>query len=162
MSFAKAVAFVLVEETDELTDNPADPGGLTKYGIALKRHPELTAEDIRAMTPERAAQIYAGAQYWEAVRGDELPDYLHVVMLDTAVVQGAAIAIRSLQTALYLKEDGVLGPRTLAVAKGSVPKLILSRFTAARILHYSRDKTWNIDALGWSTRAVAAVVESLT
>ena len=54
--FQLALAFTLKQEGG-LVDNPADPGGLTNYGIALNVHPELTADDIRTMTPERAAAI---------------------------------------------------------------------------------------------------------
>lgn len=160
MSFANAVAFVLARETGKLTENPNDPGGLTRWGIALARHPELTADQIRNMTQEGAAQIYAGPQYWDAIDGDRLPDYLHTPMLDSAVVQGPEVAIRSLQSALYVPVDGAIGDHTLAAAAAGVPKEVLARFTAARIHHFSLNSNWVANEDGWTTRAAWAALEA--
>ena len=38
-----------------LVDHPADPGGLTNWGISQRSYP---GEDIRGMTVERARLIY--------------------------------------------------------------------------------------------------------
>lgn len=88
--FQIAVALVLKHEGG-LVDDPNDPGGLTNFGIALNRHPELTADDIRNMTKERAAEIYQ-QQYWSAAMEQEPDQRMGNAMLDTAVNQGPAIA----------------------------------------------------------------------
>lgn len=159
MSFEHAVAFVLRQEGG-LHDDPSDPGGLTAYGIALARHPELTADDIRRMTPEGARAIYA-AQYWPAVHGDELPEYLQLPMLDAAVVQGPPHACRFLQAALYVMPlDGILGPATLGSVRRADPMTTLSAFTAERIAHLVSLPDYARFGKGWIRRAVRAALES--
>ena len=160
MSFQRAVAFVLARETGTLTQDPNDPGGLTRWGIALARHPELTADDIRNMTPQRAADIYHGPQYWGAVKGDQLPERLQLPMLDTAVVEGPREAIRCLQRALFVRDDGVLGPETLNAAARANADPVIQRFCAERIWTLSQLKTWSRDAVGWSARIVASAMET--
>ncbi|MGH8299473.1 MAG: glycosyl hydrolase 108 family protein, partial [Steroidobacteraceae bacterium] len=101
MSFDRAASFVLAREGGTLTDDPKDPGGLSRYGIALARHPELKADDIRAMTPERARAIYF-SDYWMKVSGDQWPDAYSVSILDAAILQGPETAVRFAQAALYV------------------------------------------------------------
>ena len=48
-TFDRAVHFVLAQEGG-LVDDPADPGGLTHFGIALAEHPHMSAEQIRSLT----------------------------------------------------------------------------------------------------------------
>jgi lysozyme family protein len=160
VSFARAVAFVLAHEGSELTENEADPGGLTRYGIALKRHPELTAADIRAMTAQRAAQIYEGPQYFGAIKGYQLPDALQLPMLDAAVMSGPGEAIRWLQRALYVRDDGDLGPETLNAAAHASVVPVIQRFCAERLYTLSTLPNWAPNAVGWSTRVIASAMES--
>jgi lysozyme family protein len=88
--FNTAVSLVLKHEGG-LVDNPSDPGGLTNYGIALNRHPELTADDIRNMTVDRAKAIYQ-KQYWTAAMEQEPDQRMANALLDTAVNQGPSVA----------------------------------------------------------------------
>ena len=43
------------EGSDTITDDPRDPGGLTRWGISAAAHPGV---DIRNLTRELAAEIY--------------------------------------------------------------------------------------------------------
>ena len=160
MSFSHAVAFVLDREKG-LVDDPADPGGLTNWGIALKRHPELTADEIRNMTQDQAAEIYHGPGYWGAIHGDELPEALELPMLDIAVLEGGTTAVRLLQTALHVLADGRWGPQTAhAAAAADAPELI-EELTAARIVSLAALPNWPHDGKGWTARAVRAAMEAI-
>lgn len=54
--FERALAFCLKwEGGDKITDDPRDPGGLTKFGISQRAYPN---EDIRKLTRGRAAFLY--------------------------------------------------------------------------------------------------------
>jgi lysozyme family protein len=160
MDFAQAVAFVLDKEKG-LVDDPQDPGGLTNWGIALNRHPELTAAQVRAMTPAQAATIYQGPQYWGAIKGDQLPEVLMLPMLDTAVLEGPTAAIHFLQRATRVVIDGVLGPSTLAAANAASPTPLLAAFTAARLFDLASKPGWAHDGMGWAERAAEATIEAL-
>ena len=67
--FDHALSIVLGHEgNDTLTDDPKDPGGLTRWGISQIAHPSV---DVRHLTREGAAAIYR-AEYWEPLQCDEM------------------------------------------------------------------------------------------
>lgn len=160
MTFARAVNFVLQWEGAQLADDPDDPGGLSRYGIALRYHPELTADDIRSMTPERAAQIYHDS-YWSVIHGDDLPDYLQLPALDCCVNPGSGVVVKLLQKAVGVPQDGLIGPGTLTALRIANQHTLLERFTAARIGYWSTRSGWPKYGEGWTARAVAAALEAL-
>ena len=61
--FLVAVEVVLTHEGG-YTNNPADPGGETNYGISKRSYPQL---DIKALTREQAVEIYR-QDWWEKYR----------------------------------------------------------------------------------------------
>ena len=61
--FDRALAAVLDWE-GAVTNDAADPGGLTKYGISQRAYPSL---DIASLTVEQAAVIYH-QDYWLPMR----------------------------------------------------------------------------------------------
>lgn len=162
MSLSRAIAFVLDREKG-LVDDPEDPGGLTNWGIALKRHPELTAAQIRSMTAQQAGEIYAGPQYWGAVHGYQLPDYLSVPMLDGAVLEGPTGVVIALQRALRVTADGTIGAQTLnAASRAADQRGVLEQLGAQRLVRLAVLPTWQHDALGWSARVVRASMEAIS
>ena len=54
MSFDRIIEFTLQEEGGYV-NNPADPGGMTKYGISKRSYPNL---DIANLTIDQAKAIY--------------------------------------------------------------------------------------------------------
>lgn len=163
MSFARAVAFVLLPQNDgqpyHVTEN--DPGGATAFGWALRENPDLTDADLRAMTPQSSAQRFERT-FWVEIKGYQLPEALHVVMLDTAVVEGSPAAIRFLQAALYVSVDGVLGPGTLQAASRANGAATVQRFTGERLFHLSQKYGWLEFGKGWASRAIAAAMEPIS
>lgn len=121
-------------------DDPADPGGATKYGISQRAYP---GEDIANMTLDRAKAIYL-RDYWGPAGCDAVPDALKFDLFDMAVNQGVGSAIKCLQHAVGETEDGVLGPLTLQAAQSAPPMRLLFRFDAARLVHYAEldDARW--------------------
>lgn len=85
--FGSAVSFVLAQEGGYVND-PADPGGETKYGISKRSYPYL---DIASLTVDQAKAIYY-TDYWEASGADRLPMPLALVVFDTAVNTGVGHA----------------------------------------------------------------------
>lgn len=118
--FDRAMAFVLQWEGGESND-PRDPGGLTKFGISAAAHPEVESPLFNL---EDAKRIYR-ERYWDKLHLDELPDPMSLVLFDTAVNLGPPRAALFLQKAINtmcdlaapLAEDGNLGPVTLKAAK---------------------------------------------
>jgi lysozyme family protein len=150
-----AIAFTLKMEGGDVAaeNNPADPGGLTKFGISQKAYPSL---DIPNLTLEDAKKIYR-RDYWEACRCDELPPALAVAVFDTAVNQGTGKAKRLLQIALDVDVDGVIGDKTISAAFHAPPSLV-KKFLAHRMAEYARlmaeNKALLVFAVNWSYRVL--------
>jgi len=95
----QSLAFVLQHEGGYV-NNPADPGGETKWGISKANHP---GEDIKNMTPERASDIYA-SEYWLPAGCDALPFPYCCVVFDTAVLHGVGKAVYWLRQADNIRQ----------------------------------------------------------
>ena len=63
------------------SNDPRDPGGETKYGIAKRYHPQ---EDIKNMTLARAKEIYL-TEYWLPAGCDNAPSPMDVCLFDSQV-----------------------------------------------------------------------------
>lgn len=154
MNFDRAVTFVLQWEGGEVND-PRDPGGHTKYGISKRAYPHL---DITNLTSEQAIGIYQ-TDYWELVKGDELPFPIALQTFDMAVNAGISAGAKCLQRALRTLADGIIGPSTLSIAKTSDPKVIAPLLTTERILYYTQLDNWPRYGKGWTKRTIAALLE---
>lgn len=86
-NFDECVKFVISLEGGYVND-PNDPGGETKYGIAKRYH---SKEDIKNLTIERAKEIYK-EEYWGPAGCDNLPNLYDLVVFDTAVQYGFILA----------------------------------------------------------------------
>ncbi len=148
--FDRAVEFVLRFEGD-ISDDPKDSGGLTKFGISQKAHPEL---DIRSLTLAEAKEIYR-KDYWNACKCNELPAPLAIILFDSAVNQGTKIAIRSLQKALDVNVDGIVGPQTIAAAHRVSLGPVVTEFIARRAYQYALHPSVPMFGLGWYRRLAA-------
>lgn len=114
--FEDAIARLLSDEGGYV-DNPADPGGETKFGITKREYPQL---DIAALTRTEAIAIYY-RDWWQRYRYGELPEPIAAKLFDLAVNIGPDHAVRCLQRALRacsrrVTEDGALGRATIAAA----------------------------------------------
>lgn len=107
-SFDQYFEWLVPWEGSAYENVPGDPGGPTKYGIDQRSHPK---ENIRGMTRERAKQIYRD-EYWNAIAGDRLQPKTAWAVMDCAVNCGSRQAGRWLQRALFILEDGIIGPIT--------------------------------------------------
>ena len=73
---------LLMESEGGYSDDPADPGGETNFGISKRAYPK---EDIRFLTLERAKEIYK-RDYWDAIRADDLPYPINILIFDAALM----------------------------------------------------------------------------
>ncbi len=151
-AFGTAVEFVLEEEGNGIVSNdPQDPGGLTKWGISQRAYPGL---NIRNLTREDAIAIYR-KDYWNKCRCGEMPDPLAIVLFDTSVDQGVGHATRILQQGLDVVADGVIGALTMAAIQNTPAGQIVSEFVARRCLAYALNPGVMRFGLGWYRRVTA-------
>lgn len=138
MNFDAAFTILVNPEHEGgFSNNPADPGGMTRYGISKRSYPD---EDILNLTLDRAKFLYK-RDYWDPAGCDALPDALRYEVFDLAVntsARGAPkTAIRLLQSAVGADQDGILGPHTLMSIASMPVERVLRRLTAARIRYYT-------------------------
>lgn len=130
-TFDDCLAFVLKWEGG-LSDDPNDPGGLTKYGIAQVSHPDL---DIRNLTQTQAADIY-GSEYWQPAHCPVLEPPVALMQFDCAVNCGIERAVRFLQASCGATIDGKFGPETLAKYWATDEAALLKNYYDTRESYY--------------------------
>jgi lysozyme family protein len=156
--FARALPRVLAHEGGYVND-PHDPGGATNRGItfrvydAYRTRKGLPTRDVRNISPAEVSEIYR-LQYWDAVKGDELPPGLDYVLFDGAVNSGPAQSIKWLQRALgSVAVDGQIGQATLAaVMAHGRPADLVDRICDRRLAFLQALKTWPRFGKGWRAR----------
>lgn len=169
-AFERAFDLVLKHEGGYIND-PRDPGGKTKFGISDRRDgvtdglADLNGDGtgdikIEEVTKEQAAQIYR-LDYWESCRCDKLHPALAIALFDTAVNCGTAQAIRFLQRALRVADDGIIGSITLAAANKADTAYLVTSLLAERQAHYAALSTWKIYGRGWTRRVLDVAHQSL-
>lgn len=149
-AFDRAFEVVIGHEGD-LSDDPRDPGGLTRYGISKRAHPTV---DVRNLTLAQAKQIYL-ARYWLPLHADAMPEAVAVQVFDAAVNHGIKPAVRMMQRALGVTVDGIIGPQTLAAMTTTDDARFVARFAAERLMYYTDLAGWEAFGRGW-TRRVAS------
>lgn len=129
-------------------NNAADPGGETQWGIAKRSYPTL---DIKNLTRAAAVEIYR-RDFWDRVQGDKLHPAVAFQTLDAAVNHGIGNAVRWLQRAAGVADDGVIGPMTITAIGRREPSDMVLLFNAERIEFYAKLTTWDTFGRGWARR----------
>lgn len=129
----------------------------TKYGISAATFPR---EDIVNLTVERAKEL-AKEFYWDKVKCSALPEPIRYDMFDVAYSTGVSRAIKLLQRAVDVKEDGVIGPITIGKANGTTPQVLDKRFNGQFLLFITSlsRKQWDTFGRGWTIRVANRLVE---
>lgn len=150
-------------------NHPSDPGGATNLGITIatfRRYIKRdgTIADLKALTIQQAVVVYK-AQYWDKVRGDELPSGVDYTVADFAVNSGPHRAAVYLQKALGVTQDGAIGPNTIAAARAADPKKVIRKINADRLAFMKRirrGELWKTFGRGWQRRVDAVRSTSLS
>jgi len=129
-------------------NNPKDPGGETNWGIAKRSYPNV---DIKNLTRDQAIAIYR-RDFWDQVGGDKLPDAFAFQALDAAVNHGIGNAVRWMQRAAGVADDGHLGPLSMAAILKKDPADLVVLFLAERLEFYTKLSTFSTFGKGWVRR----------
>jgi len=138
----------LISHEGGLVNNPNDKGGLTKYGISQRSYPTL---DIAALTLPEVRRLYK-RDFWDRAQCDKLPPGVAFDLFDCAVNSGIGQAVRFLQRAVGVADDGNIGPITLAAVARHEPEAIQARYSGHRLDFMTRLSTWDVFGRGWSRR----------
>ena len=148
------IAREIVTREGGFVNDPDDPGGATKYGVTLGTLKRLGIDltndrrtdiaDVKALTRDRAVQIFV-EDYFIRPKLADLPEALQASVFDMYVNAGAN-GVKILQNLLNdmgadLQVDGALGPQTVAAAHQAAlrdPLLLADAYGIARRNYYYR------------------------
>lgn len=163
-SYDESLRRVLAHEGG-YTNDAADPGGPTNWGITIWDarkfwKADATAADVRAMPLSVAKDIYK-SKYWDAMHCDDLPAGIDYSVFDYGVNSGIGRAPKVLQNCLHVTPDGIIGPNTIAAAKASDPKAVINCINDQRLNFLQHLGTWPVFGRGWGRRVAEVRAVSL-
>lgn len=159
MSFEKAFDRLIGHEGGYSNrDLKDDPGGETNWGITWPTLREAiglglvsAGTTIKDLTRDQAKTIYR-ALYWDRAKSSEYDYAIAYQLFDAAVNSGIGNAIRFLQRAVDVADDGSVGKITLAAIKAMTVTDVLYRMNAQRLLFMTKLSNWDANSRGWSRR----------
>ena len=154
-NFDKCLTLLLQHEGG-FVNHPSDPGGATNRGVTKKVWEEwvgktVSIDDMKAPTVEDVKPLYK-KNYWDRVRGDDLPAGVDYVCFDVAVNSGVVRSGKFLQSALGLPTDGIIGPATLAAVANHNPRELVTDVCDRRMAFLQALPTWSVFGKGWGRR----------
>lgn len=157
MNFDKAFDRLISHEGG-YTDDPKDPGNWTggkvnvgqlkgtKYGIAANTYGHL---DIKNLTLEQAKAIYQ-EDFWDIIGNAHAA--VKFQLFDAAVNHGQPNAIRILQRAVKVGDDGEWGKVSQAALDAMDYQDVLLRFLGHRLKFWASLQKFDTYGRGWTNR----------
>ena len=154
-NFEQCLALVLRHEGGYV-NNPKDPGGMTNLGVTKKVWEEYVGHTVdeaamRALGPQDVAPLYK-KNYWDKIKGDQLPAGVDYACFDLAVNSGVGRAAKILQKAVGVSADGVIGPATLDAAASSDVRNLATEICDLRLAFLQSLPTFDTFGKGWTRR----------
>lgn len=163
-NFDKCLAMLLKHEGGYV-NHPKDPGGRTNLGVTQRVYEEFVGRDVsesemRSLTEADVAPLYK-ANYWDKVKGDDLPSGVDWSVFDWAVNSGTKRSAKALQRAVGAAADGAVGPKTLAKVTATDPKVVIIGMHETRQKFYEGLKTFDTFGKGWTRRNQETLEQAL-
>lgn len=158
-NFTRALEAILHHEGGYV-NHPKDPGGITNLGVTKRTYEswvghEVDAETMKSLTPEMVGPIYK-KNYWDKVKGDQLPAGLDLCLFDFGVNAGTGRAAKKLQRMIGAGVDGAIGPNTLAKLQAYVDaygiQATIEDYTLVRQKYYESLAIFETFGRGWTRR----------
>lgn len=163
-NFEVSLCFTLKEEGG-FVDNPADPGGATYKGITLVNFqdffgvPTATAADLQNISTGMIEQFYLS--YWNAVQCPVLALGVDLSVFDMAVNAGPVRSAKILQQSVGARQDGIIGPKTLALTNTFTGAVLIRRLYIEQLAFYKSLASYATFGRGWSNRCYARMNAAL-
>jgi lysozyme family protein len=166
--FKTAFLFTLQHEDSTRSGKvTVDAGGLTRFGIAQKFHPDLPEQFFTGPAEDALAEAekIEERDYWEAmhlveVENQNVANKLFDMGVNMGVRQAAVYAQRAVNSqGQQLTEDGVIGSKTLVAINAIKSQIfygLLCQFSAAHYRHVAAvNPAQAVNLAGWLKRAEA-------
>lgn len=146
--------------------HPADPGGETNRGITDRLDGKVDGlvdldgdgdgdVDIKGLTEEQAKEVYRH-RFWDRMQGDKIDSQLIANILFDGYVNCGNNGIKIMQRILSLKDDGIIGPKSLAAINGADERTLYTNYKNARRDYYfdlaRRKPDLKVFLKGWLNR----------
>jgi lysozyme family protein len=146
-------------------NHPSDPGGPTNWGITIHDYrryinPNGTANDVKKMTRDQAAQIYK-ERYWDLQHCEQMPSGLDFAMFDYGVNSGIGRSQKALQRILKVTPDGIIGQKTLTAIRLQDTQFLILALCQERLRFVRSLKTWKVFGAGWGRRIAGVQQQAL-
>ena len=137
-------------------NHPKDPGGMTNLGVTrtnweLYLNRDVTEEEMRALTPEMVKPFYKH-NYWDRIKGDDLPSGVDYAAYDLAVNSGTGRAAKYLQQIAGVTADGVIGPQSLKAIQKCDAEDVVDEICNMRMTFLKNLNTFDTFGKGWTIR----------
>jgi lysozyme family protein len=139
----------LISNEGGYVNDPQDPGGETNWGICKRSYPDV---DIKNLTRDGAKAIYL-RDFWQRGQMDKLPSSVAFQAFDFAVNSSIETALRKLQKAVGVADDGHIGPVTLAAIQAMHPAKVIMLYVAERLDFWRHLRTATKFCPVWMGRA---------
>jgi len=139
-------------------NNPKDPGGMTNLGVTKRVWEEFVGREVderemRALTPDAVKPLYK-KNYWDKIKGDQLPSGVDYAAYDLAVNSGVGRAAKYLQQIAGVPADGLIGPQSIEAINACPAEEVVDALCDMRLDFLKRLPTWNTFGKGWERRVV--------
>lgn len=149
------------------TNDAADPGGPTNWGITIydarmywKKN--ATAADVKAMPKDVAEDIYA-KHYASVLRYNELPAGIDYSVLDYGINSGVGRAGKVLRRLVGLPDNTAqVTDEVIAAVNKRDPEQLINAINDERLRFLKSLKTWPVFGTGWGRRVREVRELSLT
>ena len=154
-NFEKSLALVLQHEGGYV-HHALDPGGRTNLGVTQRVWEEYVGHPVdeatmRSLTKEMVSPLYR-KEYWDAVHGDKLPCGADYLAFDFAVNAGSFRCVKTIQRALNITADGVIGPVTLKAIQDTNAEDFIEKFSDIKKSFYLGLANYPTFGKGWLNR----------
>ena len=164
-NFQKCLEMLLHHEGG-FVNHPQDPGGMTNLGVTKAVYDkwigrESTKTEMMDLKPDDVAPIYK-KNYWDKVRGDDLPGGVDWCAFDWAVNSGSGRPAKAIQRAVGATPDGAIGPMTLQAVMNHEPQMIIENVFSQRQKFYESLRTFEHFGRGWTRRNKETLDQALS
>jgi lysozyme family protein len=155
-NFEQSLKYTLIHEGG-VSDDAGDPGGLTCRGVTHEdwagycRKHGIKGRAVTTITLDEAQALYK-EEYWDTVRGDDLPAGVDFAVFDASVMSGPSRGIRWLQAALGMPQTGKMTQAVIDTAARTDSHLVLHKVCDLRLAFCLSLKKEQKFFKGWTSR----------
>jgi len=151
---------IILHHEGGYVNHPQDPGGMTNLGVTKKVYEDwvgyaVSEHTMQNLTEEDVAPIYK-KNYWDRLKGDDLPEGLNLCVFDFGVNAGTGRAAKYLQNIIGTVVDGGIGPMTLRALDEHVSLIglqeTIENYQEDRQRYYENLRTFQTFGRGWTRR----------